>query len=128
VQWQDGNGWALNEKSQRLRLHGIGHVKVRHHRPARGTPKTITVRREGRRFWVSIHCVEVPAEPLPATGREVGIDLGVESLLATSDGRLADNARVRPSPPGGPGHRAKGTRHQDRGFPASGEGPGTGGG
>jgi hypothetical protein len=76
VQWQDGNGWALNEKSQRLRLHGIVQFKVRLHRPDRGTPKTITLRREGRRFWVNVHCVDVPAEPLPATGREVGIDLG----------------------------------------------------
>jgi len=93
VQWEDRNGWALNEESGRLRLQGVGQVKVRLHRPTRGTPKTITVRREGRRFTVSVHCVDVPAEPLPSTGREVGVDLGVGAVLASSDGRLVENAR-----------------------------------
>jgi putative transposase len=68
-------------------------VKVRLHRPLRGTPKVITVRREGRRWWVTIRCVDVPAEPLPATGRQVGIDLGVTVLVATSDGALITNDR-----------------------------------
>jgi putative transposase len=54
----------------------------------RGTPKAITVAREGRRWFVSIRCVDVPAEPLPRTGRDVGIDLGVCALVATSDGDL----------------------------------------
>jgi putative transposase len=58
------------------------------HRPIKGTPKTITIRREGRRYWVSIQCVDVPAEPLPATGKSTGIDLGVDFLVATSDGQL----------------------------------------
>jgi putative transposase len=93
LQWQDKNGWALDENSRRLRLHGIGHVKVRLHRPISGTPKTITVRREGKRYWVTVHCVDVPAQPLPATGREIGIDLGVDQLVATSDGQLIENAR-----------------------------------
>jgi putative transposase len=67
---------------------GIGEIKVRLHRPIRGTPKAITVKREGRHWWVTIRCVDVPAEPLPAAGRQVGIDLGVTVLVATSDGKL----------------------------------------
>jgi putative transposase len=51
------------------------------------------VRREGRRWWVTIRCVDVPAEPLPPTGRQVGIDLGVTVLVATSDGTLITNDR-----------------------------------
>jgi putative transposase len=72
---------------------GVGGLKVRLHRPVRGTPKAVTVRREGRRWWVVIRCTDVPAEPLPATGREVGIDLGVQVLVATSDGALITNDR-----------------------------------
>ena len=72
---------------------GIGGIKVRLHRPLRGTPKAITVRREGRRWWVTIRCVDVPAEPLPPTGRQVGLDLGVTVLVATSDGTLIANHR-----------------------------------
>jgi transposase len=37
--------------------------------------------------------VEVPAQPLPATGREVGIDLGLSTFAALSDGRKLDNPR-----------------------------------
>jgi putative transposase len=33
------------------------------------------------------------AEPMPATGRHIGIDVGVEHLVATSDGQLVENER-----------------------------------
>jgi putative transposase len=88
VQWEDAKGWSLKTEQRRLYLYGIGHIKVRLHRALRGTPKAITVRREGRRWWVSVRCVDVPASLLPKTGREVGIDLGVRFEVATSDGRL----------------------------------------
>jgi len=35
----------------------------------------------------------VPAEPLERTGREVGLDLGIVNLLATSEGELVDADR-----------------------------------
>ncbi|MEU8205615.1 transposase [Streptosporangium sp. NPDC049046] len=38
-------------------------------------------------------CDDVPAEPLSATGTTVGIDLGVASLVTTSDGEHLDNPR-----------------------------------
>ena len=93
LQWEQMNGWRLDEASRRLHVMGIGGLKVRLHRPIRGIPKAITLRREGRRWWVTIRCVDVPAEPLPRTGREVGIDLGVQVLVATSDGVLVANDR-----------------------------------
>ena len=93
LQWEDRWGWRLDPAAKRLHLMGVGGIKLRLHRPIRGTPKAITVRREGRRWWVTIRCVDVPAEPLPATGRAVGIDLGVTALVATSDGTLIANDR-----------------------------------
>ena len=93
LQWEDRNGWRLDPAAKRLHLMGIGGIKVRLHRPIRGTPKAITVRREGRRWWVTIRCIDVPAQPLPPTGRHVGIDLGVTVLVATSDGALITNDR-----------------------------------
>jgi putative transposase len=93
LQWEDRSGWRLDPAAKRLHLMGIGGIKMRLHRPIRGTPKAITVRREGRRWWVTIRCVDVPGEPLPPTGREVGIDLGVNVLVATSDGTLITNDR-----------------------------------
>jgi putative transposase len=93
LQWEDTYGWRLDASTRRLRLCGIGQLKVRLHRPIRGQPKAITMRREGRRWWVSVRCVGVPAEPLPATGREVGLDVGVGVWVATSDGALHSKPR-----------------------------------
>jgi putative transposase len=93
LQWEDSSGWRIAAASRRLHLMGIGAIRVRFHRPVRGTPKAITVRREGRRWWVTIRCTDVPAQPLPTTGRQVGIDLGVNVLVATSDGALITNDR-----------------------------------
>jgi putative transposase len=88
VQWEDTNGWNLDEATGRLKLLGVGNIKVKLHRPTKGVPKAITVKKSGPRWWLSVRCVEVPAEPLPATGRSVGVDLGVGVLVATSDGEL----------------------------------------
>jgi putative transposase len=93
VQWEDRSGWRLDHAGRRLHLMGVGGIKVRLHRPIRGVPKAITVRREGRRWWVTLRCVDVPAEPLPPTGRKAGIDVGVTVLVATSDGTLVTNDR-----------------------------------
>jgi putative transposase len=69
VQWEDTKGWRIDEAARRLHLHGIGALKIHLHRPVRGTPKAITVARVGRRWYVSVRCVDVPAEPLFATGK-----------------------------------------------------------
>jgi putative transposase len=42
---------------------------------------------------LSVRCVDVPAKPLAATGRAVGLDLGVKNLVATSDGELVKGHR-----------------------------------
>ena len=93
VQWEDRCGWKLDTEQRRLHLHGLGAVKVRLHRQLRGTPKAITVAREGRRWWLTVRCVDVPWEPLAPTGRSVGIDLGVAAVIATSDGTLITEGR-----------------------------------
>jgi len=95
AQWPYQAGWKLEEQTQRLRLHGIGAIRFRRNRALRGRPKTITVRREGRRWFVTVFCVDVPAEPIVATGRGIGVDLGVHHLATTSDGHRIPNLRVR---------------------------------
>ena len=93
LQWEDARGWKLKIDARRLYLQGIGDVKVHLHREVKGTPKAITVTREGRRWFVSIRCVGIEPTPLAPTGREVGIDLGVVNFVATSDGKLIDEGR-----------------------------------
>jgi putative transposase len=101
VEWpEDGDGcrWDSQPGGQvRVRFQGVGHVKVRQHRPVRGTVKTISVKREGRRWYVILSCDNVPAEFLPATGAVTGIDLGVAAFLTTSEGRRVPNPRYASS-------------------------------
>ena len=94
LQWEDTTGWKLKPDARRMAILGIGDVKVHLHREVKGTPKAITVKREGHRWFVSIRCADVPAAPLVSTGREVGIDLGVVNLVTTSEGDLVDSARL----------------------------------
>lgn len=77
----------------RVYLLGIGHVRVHQHRAVRGTVKTVSVKREGNRWFVILACDDVPAQPLPATGAAVGIDMGVVSFLTTSDGEHVPTPR-----------------------------------
>ncbi|WP_433380505.1 RNA-guided endonuclease InsQ/TnpB family protein [Streptosporangium sp. CA-115845] len=99
VEWpKDGDGCRWDSQPEHpsatyVRLQGVGHVRVHRHRPVRGTVKTISVKREVSRWYLVLSCDDVPAEPLPATGAAVGIDLGVASLVTTSDGEHLDNPR-----------------------------------
>lgn len=94
---KDGDGcrWdsTPRDRQTRVRIYGVGHVRVHRHRPVRGRVKTISIKREAGRWYVVLACDEVPAEPLPATGRAVGIDMGVIHFLTTSGGVHVTNPR-----------------------------------
>jgi putative transposase len=90
----NGNGAAFVSGGCRVRLHGVGNVKVKIHREMEGMLKTIGVTLDGDGHWYALITRDIPLpEPLPATGREVGIDLGLHSFLATSDGEIVANPR-----------------------------------
>ena len=55
--------------------------------------KTIQIKRQGRRWMLVLSCDEVPTKPLPVTGRQAGIDVGIVSIATTSDGERIDNPR-----------------------------------
>src|SRR5271157_5118141 len=40
-----------------------------------------------------LSCDDVPTNPLPVTGRQVGIDVGIVSFATTSDGQHVENPR-----------------------------------
>ncbi len=71
----------------------MGHVRVHQHRPVAGTVKTVSVKREGARWFVVLSCGDVLPQPLPATGRTVGIDMGIAHFLTTSHGQHVPNPR-----------------------------------
>ncbi|GAA3752942.1 RNA-guided endonuclease InsQ/TnpB family protein [Salinactinospora qingdaonensis] len=91
----DGCRWDCtpHDAVTRVRFQGVGHVRVHQHRPVKGRVKTVSVKREGNRWFVVLACDQAPDEPLEPTGRVAGIDMGMASLLTTSEGEHVDNPR-----------------------------------
>src|SRR5262249_56505550 len=71
----------------------IGRIAVRWSRPMVGTIKTVTVGKEADGWYVCFFCAEVPVQPLPPTGSETGIDVGLKVFLITADGEVVENPR-----------------------------------
>jgi putative transposase len=69
-----------------LVLSKIGRLAVRWSRPLEGTLKTVTISREVDGWYVCFSCAEVPITLSPTTGREAGIDLGLEAFATLSNG------------------------------------------
>ncbi len=86
-----GNGARLENGC--LVLSKIGRIAVRWSRPVEGTIKTVTISKEADGWYVAFSCAEVPTEPLPETGKETGIDVGLKVFLITADGQLVANPR-----------------------------------
>jgi putative transposase len=80
-----GNGARLDNGF--LALSKIGRVSIHWSRPIEGTPKTVTISREADGWYVAISCADVPMKPLPPTGKETGIDLGLESFATLATGQ-----------------------------------------
>ena len=81
---QFGNGATLDNGF--LLLSKIGRIAVRWSRPIEGKPKTVTISKEADGRYASFSCADVQVQPLPATGQETGIDLGLEAFATMSSG------------------------------------------
>jgi putative transposase len=77
----------------KLILSKIGEMKVLFHRPLEGKVKGVIIKKSAK-GWYAIFQVEVEKRPLERTGKVVGIDLGVEKLVTTSDGVVVENPKV----------------------------------
>jgi putative transposase len=78
------NGAAMVAGGQRVRVAGVGNVKVKLHRPWEGTIKQITVVATAYEHWYAVlSCDDVPTHPLPKTGEDTGLDVGLTALAAT---------------------------------------------
>jgi putative transposase len=86
-----GNGVQMENGF--LVLSKIGRVNVRWSRPLEGKPKTVTLSQEADGWYAIISCAEVPMQPVPLTGKETGIDVGLRIFLITADGMVVDNPR-----------------------------------
>jgi putative transposase len=87
ARWRDPEGrWAV------AYFQGVGQMKVKAHRLVVGRVRTLRLKREARRWYVIVVAEQRPS-PLPTTGREIGLDVGVARFAATSDGQVVANPR-----------------------------------
>lgn len=84
------NGFKIDRR--RRRISGIGRIAVRWHRPLEGTIKTLRIVKRAGTWYAAFSCV-TEEQPLDKTGNAVGVDVGVASLLTTSEGEKVDNPR-----------------------------------
>ena len=71
-----------------------GLVKLILHRPLEGTPKTATITRSSTGKWyVCFSCECAEPSPLPETGQQVGIDVGLKTFATLSTGQEIANPR-----------------------------------
>ena len=91
----DGAAWnpSCGGRWAHATFKAVGTIKVSPHRPISGPVKTLRLKREHRRWYVIV-TAELQPSPLPATGRSVGVDLGVARFLTTSDGEVVSNPRI----------------------------------
>ena len=92
------NGCQLrfdNTKRALLYIQNVGEIKIKYHReiPVNAKIKHVVVKRSLGKWYVCFQ-IELP-DPVIVThiGSEIGIDVGLKSLLALSDGTLIDNPR-----------------------------------
>jgi putative transposase len=86
-----GNGFKVD--GRRLKLSGIGRVAIRWHRPIEGVIKTVRISKRAGKWFASFSCVVDDVPPLEATGKDVGIDVGLSALITTSEGEKVDPPR-----------------------------------
>jgi len=83
-------GFNLTQDN-RLRLSKIGALKMSYHRPVRGKIKTLTIHKSATSKWYASFSCEIEPERLPLNTDAVGIDVGIKTFAALSDGREIAN-------------------------------------
>ena len=82
------SGFSLT--GDKLTLSKIGKVKIKLSRSVVGKIKTCQIKKEINN-WFVIFTVKTFPEQLPKTGKQIGIDAGIENFATLSDGTQIDN-------------------------------------
>jgi putative transposase len=86
-----GDGCRLLDDGK-LRIQGAGLIKVKLHRAVEGEIKTVTIKREVNHWYVCFS-VQRDTVALPESSQDIGIDVGLDSFAALSNGTEIDNPR-----------------------------------
>jgi putative transposase len=76
-----------------VRIAKVGNLKLEWSRSLPQVPSSVTIISEPDGRCYASFVVAVVATPLPACASEIGLDLGLETLIATSDGEMIANPR-----------------------------------
>ena len=86
-----GDGAKLLDNGK-LRVQGVGQIKLKLHRPIEGAIKTVTVKREAGK-WYAVFSIEWEPKLLPPSTEKAGLDVGLRAFAAISDGTEIENPR-----------------------------------
>jgi putative transposase len=86
-------GDGVRFKGQRLYVQHVGEIRVKLHRRIEGKIKTVTIKREGDKWYAVFSCDLDDVKVEPSTGPAVGIDVGLSSFLTTDTGEKEPNPR-----------------------------------
>lgn len=81
----------LNGK--KIRVPNLGLVKARLYRPLEGEIRDVKLTRSAKRWWVCFSVDLGEAPPKRPVAKAIGIDLGLKSFVALSNGELVENPR-----------------------------------
>ncbi|MGY5852365.1 MAG: RNA-guided endonuclease TnpB family protein [Candidatus Thorarchaeota archaeon] len=101
----------IRVEGRKIQLPRIGKVRIKEKRKRyfSGRILSATVSRRADRWFVSVTVEEEIPNPVPVTGRSVGVDLGIKTLATLSDGTVFTNSQAL-------GRRIKKLRNLSRSF------------
>ncbi|MDI6602663.1 MAG: RNA-guided endonuclease TnpB family protein [Patescibacteria group bacterium] len=85
------SGFKLEDK--KLILSKVGEIPIKLHRQITGKIKGLIIKRANSGKWFAIFQVEQRPEPLPKTGKTIGLDIGIKHFLTDSQGRQIENPK-----------------------------------
>ena len=85
ITYPQDNG-SFSVKKGRLRVSRIGTMPIELHRKIEGAIKTLTIKREGRNYYAVFTTIKNIKVPEVKNTNPVGIDMGLNSFIALSDG------------------------------------------
>jgi putative transposase len=94
VTYPQADNGCIKIDHHRLYASGLGKIKIIYHRPLEGQMKTATIACTATGKWfVAIVCEVPDPAPLPLTGAQVGIDVGLKTFAYLSTDEAIDNPR-----------------------------------
>ncbi len=87
---QDNGSFSIEannkKKTKYLHVSRLGRLSMEMHRKIEGKIKTLTIKREGKLYYVVFTAIQEIAPPKVEDTKPVGIDLGLNNFIALSDG------------------------------------------